>query len=257
MSSSGRHHQSSRVTTAAAAGAAAQPRPPRKLDSAGSLTDSVRDCTDDTAGITRSSLTLDSLRFDSCSHTWPSSLSPSLHGVPPPAAQTTTSSASAGPRPAEVLEDADAMDVFDLALAREASLPRRSRRHRRRSHITAEAQGAAKTPLRAAVASDKAAATRPEVATGCGAHNLDEVHSAVPVASVMLPRALYQLTDTDAHMNDVLPSPPAFSTHEQKVQRVRALLHETRTLHDALWQQLCELQRAEERKQRRRSRNAA
>ncbi|CAG9574224.1 hypothetical_protein [Leishmania major strain Friedlin] len=285
-----------------------------------SLSDCARGWADDAGGVTRSSLTQESLQHDSSSRTRSSSLSASVSGVPlqslswmhaPPslsaspgekraaAAAITASASTAAGDGCQVLP----MDVFDVALAQDIQ-QRRVQAHRRRHSKKADVLKAESTrdavagavPLPNASTKATPGASFTAFSRVGDASRLPDCPQQLPkpvstleeaAASVMHPPA----SATDIHRMCALPkhqhgqptsltlalsllssssgdqqlrsaggsfssSAASFTTRGEKMQHLRALLGETRMLHEALSQQLCELQQVEEKEQRLRARRA-
>ncbi|AYU78957.1 hypothetical protein CGC21_17315 [Leishmania donovani] len=282
-----------------------------------SLSDCARGWTDDAGGVTRSSLTQESLHHDSSSRTWSSSLSASVSGMllqslswmhAPPSLSTSpaenraaavaiaASASTAAGDGCQILP----MDVFDVALAQDIQ-QRRVQAHRRRHSKRTDvlkvestrdaAAGAVPLPNASAKATPgasftvfsrmgdasrlpncsqqlpKPVSTREEAAASV-MHSLasaTDIHQmcALPEhqqgqpKSPALALSFFSSSSGDQQLRSAggsfSSSAASFSKRNEKMQRLRALLSETRTLHEALSQQLCELQQVEEKEQRRRA----
>ncbi|KAK7194279.1 hypothetical protein NESM_000342900 [Novymonas esmeraldas] len=259
-----------------------------------SLSDCVREWTDDTAGITRSSLTQESLPCDSRSHTWPSSLAASV-SAPPLLCISSTSVHAPPPLPLSVAPGAvrcpvmtvpavsievteavgqpASMDVFDLVLAQDVQQRRAHHRRRRRSARAQESEAAqsaaAAAPLdhchpmsatvpaltcllrRTAPHAHPPASSPDAPHDRCVSPELQHLSACAAVVPTALPCSDSTIHSRRGSRGDVSFSASPVPTREGALCHLRELLTETRTLHDALWQQLVELQRAEEKERRR------
>ncbi|KAG5478456.1 hypothetical protein LSCM4_04689 [Leishmania orientalis] len=291
----------------------------RSPASCASLSDCARGFTDDTGGVTRSSLTQESLHYDSCSRTWSSSFSASVSGLPmqsvsrvhatPSRSMSTIKSKAAAVLVAEstlaIAGDGSQtlpMDVFDVALAHDVQQRRARQHHQRCFEKTDELKGkSGKDTIRGAVPLPKAAGN-----VSSGAHSTlfsgavevlrtprcsQHLPTCVPTCGEALCAIIHPLAcATDARGAFALPqhqqlcsSSPAvglpfsygtsgdqnlrsagdrysssaasLSLREENIRRLRGLLSETLTLHEALWQQLCELQHMEEKERCRSARS--
>ncbi|KAG5478669.1 hypothetical protein LSCM1_06073 [Leishmania martiniquensis] len=279
----------------------------RSSVSCASLSDCARGLTEDTGGVTRSSLTQVSLPYDSCSRTWSSSFSASGSGAPmrsPPRVHVTPSLlvSPAKKKAAAVLAAEPAlaaacswsqvlpMDVFDLVLAQDAQQrPAQQQRQRRLAKgkelkgessegsvpgavpmaevadeatpntsftLLSGAVGVLRRPscprrlltCKAACGEAASAATHPLASaagrrSACALPHHQPGCLMSPVLGLPLPYGAtgdpYPGSAGDHNLSFAAP----LSTREERLRHLRALLRETHRLQEALWQQLCEMQR--------------
>jgi hypothetical protein len=239
---------------------------------------------DDPAGITRSSLTQESYHNDSWSHTLGSSFSGSAKTLP----QHSKTQLQVTPPDAPMqlhCDGADAavaeasMDVFDLALAADVQQRRHRHRYGRRGHhrhhrtshhgsspvVVGYPVVATVSESAEGVTAGAEAAAAVVMTTGAG-----EVHHSSAAVAEETRRPQHHRRHSSAHRGGHTEAAPltaiavpsasspasltntATAHHEAQMQHLKRLMQETRSLHQALWQQLQELQRQEvtERQQR-------
>ncbi|KAG5478867.1 hypothetical protein CUR178_05447 [Leishmania enriettii] len=263
---------------------------------------------EDTSGVMRSSLTQESLHYDSCSRTWSSPLSASVSGLPMQSVSTTKSEAAAVLVAESTLAIAGdgsqtmPMDVFDVALAHDVQQRRVRQHHQQCFEKTDGVKGkSSKDTIRGAVPLPTAAGNVGPVAHStlfsgavevlrtprCSQH----LPTCVPTCGEAVCVIMHPLAcATDARGAFALPqhqqscsSSPAvglsfsygtsgdqnlrsagdrysssaasLSSREENLRRLRGLLSETLSLHEALWQQLCEVQHVEEKERCRNARS--